>query len=484
MSGPPDDLVTVVVDTAAGRREVTASWVVAADGARSSVRELLGLGLSGTSYEGRYVIADIHWPSDLPTERLVWFDPPSNPRSTIIMHRQPHDIWRVDYQLGPGEDAEPEAQPDRIRDRIGRHLDWLGNEVPWTLEWSSIYRAHALSLADYVHGRVVFAGDAAHLVPIFGVRGLNSGIEDAETLAWQLAAVVHGTADAGLLDAYSAERRAAWQQNIDAAGKSTRIMTPGSHGWTASRDAVLALAVDHPEFSVLVNPRQSSATHVRTSPLTVPDARRRPGPAPGDPVADRSLTTWTPHGTAGTSLDRLRGEGFGVLAVGVAPAELRAAVEPLRAAFPHESVRALVVGPRDLAPAAGAVAVVADPDGSLVEALGADPGEVFVIRPDGLLLSRHADVTGLRGVAEHLRQGGSPAGAPGTPTGAGAGHSPLEHAWQTVSEALDAVDPADREGLLARVVLLLAGTSPAGAVEQAVAGAVQASRHVPPHHRP
>ena len=126
---------------------------------------------------------------------MVWFDPPSNPGSTMIMHQQPRDIWRIDYQLDSSEDAEVETQEDRIRARIAGHLDWLGERRPWTLEWHGFYRAHALALDSFMHGRIVFAGDAAHLVPIFGVRGLNSGMEDAETLAWTLAAVVHGTAD-------------------------------------------------------------------------------------------------------------------------------------------------------------------------------------------------------------------------------------------------------------------------------------------------
>ena len=117
---------------------------------------------------------------------MVWFDPPSNPGSTVIMHQQPSDIWRIDYQLDPTEDAEVETREERIRARIASHLAWLGDDRPWTLEWHGFYKAHALALDSFVHDRVLFAGDAAHLVPIFGVRGLNSGMEDAETLAWML----------------------------------------------------------------------------------------------------------------------------------------------------------------------------------------------------------------------------------------------------------------------------------------------------------
>ncbi len=90
------------------------------------------------------------------------------------------------------------------------------------------YSARALALEDFTHGRLLFAGDAAHLVPIFGVRGLNSGMEDAETLAWQLAAVIHGNADEKMLQAYSVERHDAWRQNVANAGKSTLIMSPGA----------------------------------------------------------------------------------------------------------------------------------------------------------------------------------------------------------------------------------------------------------------
>ncbi|MGB8382192.1 MAG: FAD-dependent oxidoreductase, partial [Dermatophilaceae bacterium] len=129
-----EQAVTLQLDTSAGSRTLRAAWVVAADGGRSRMRELAGLTLEGTSYEGRYVIADIHWQSDLPVERRVWFDPPSNPGSTVIMHRQPDDIWRIDYQLDEGQDADAETKVERITQRIAQHLAWLGNERPWTLE--------------------------------------------------------------------------------------------------------------------------------------------------------------------------------------------------------------------------------------------------------------------------------------------------------------------------------------------------------------
>jgi 3-(3-hydroxy-phenyl)propionate hydroxylase len=459
----------LTVATEAGERQVDAGWVVASDGAGSVVRRSLGLRMSGTSYEARYVIADIHWPVDLPTQRKVWFDPAGNPGSTIIMHRQPSDIWRVDYQLGPEEDAAAELEPERVTERIGRHLDLLGQDAAWTLEWSSLYRAHALSLQRYRHGRVLFAGDAAHLVPIFGVRGLNSGLEDADTLAWQLAAVLHGSAAPELLDGYCAERRDAWRQNIEAAVQSTRFMSPAGPGATLARDAVLALAVHEPDFRPLLDPRQSTAAAARTSPLTWPDVAA-PGARPGDPLADQLVQVGTAVGRAvGTRASTLAAElgtGFAVLGWDVPAGELASAVDGLASALAPEPARAVRVASGGAPLGEGSV-LLADPG-----VFAATPGEVIVVRPDGLVLCRlpAADRARLAEVAVHLAGGG----APGQPTGAaetprgtaeetagaaetdGAGSaagSPPERAWTLLSAELDQV--ADREAFLARLALLL-----------------------------
>ena len=92
-----DDGVEAVVESADGASQVLcAAWLVACDGGRSTVREQFGLQLEGTQYEGRYVIVDIEQESQRPVERLAWFDPPSNPGSTLLMHRQPGKVWRVD----------------------------------------------------------------------------------------------------------------------------------------------------------------------------------------------------------------------------------------------------------------------------------------------------------------------------------------------------------------------------------------------------
>ncbi len=475
-----DGEAVVEVDTVAGPRSLRAQWVVAADGGRSRVRDLLGISLQGNSYEGRYVIADIHWESELPAERMVWFDPPSNPGSTVIMHQQPKNIWRIDYQLDPSQDAEVEVREDRIRARIASHLGWLQNDLPWTLEWHGFYKAHALALDSFVHDRVLFAGDAAHLVPIFGVRGLNSGLEDAETLSWMLSAVLTAGADPALLQTYSQERHHAWEQNVANAGKSTLIMTPGSHGYRTTRDAVLALATARPEFSHLINPRQSSATHARHSPLSVAAPGLDgvvAGVLAGDPVEDRRVVL---VGGKETSLGELRGTGFGLFGFGLTDDDLQAATslrDALASALVPEALTLTVVhGPApEVAPGGGQaayVSVVDDTDGELAAAWGASAGELFVVRPDGLLLAR-GTAGSLGDLVGHLLAGGAATApvAADVVDDADAAQAHRESAWLALSDGIDSVPADDREDFLARLALLLGDQVATDDFAQAVATA-------------
>ena len=463
-------VVTLDVQTADGPRTLRASWVVAADGGRSRMRELAGLTLEGTSYEGRYVIADIHWPVDLPVERRVWFDPPSNAGSTVLMHRQPDDIWRIDYQIDANADLDRELSQERIHERIARHLDWLGTDVPWTLEWHGLYMAHARALDEFVHGRVIFAGDSAHLVPIFGVRGLNSGLEDAETLAWTLAAVIDGRAGPALLQAYAAERRSAWQQNVNNAVKPTRFMTPGTDGYRVSRDAILRLAAEYPAFGFLLNPRQSSATHAHTSPLTWHAQAHARGTLPGDPVPDWAVRT---ADDAHTTLNMLRGKGFGLLAFGFNDkmyAVAARATQRLAADLSPEQCRLVLVN-GTARPAEHPVVL----DESLQQALGALDGEVFVVRPDGLLLARLTDPVSLSHVPDVIRDGRAPEGgrmAPDWPDPTPPAERHLEHLWLTLSQAMDSVGPQGREGMLTRLAFLLGSMVPVNRLTSAINSSV------------
>ena len=277
-------------------RTLRADWLIACDGGRSAVREQMGLQLKGTQYDGKYVIVDIRQKTQRAVERLAWFDPPSNPGSTILMHRQPDDVWRIDYQIRDDEDPVEAVKPENVLPRVQSHLAMIGETEPWEALWISIYNAKCLSLERYREGRVFFAGDAAHLVPIFGVRGLNSGLDDAGNLAWKLARVIKGQSHDRLLDSYSPERRHAAEENMAFGAKSTEFMAPPDFAFRLMREATLKLALSDSKVRSLINPRQSTPINYINSPLNGPEhgiwthAMAAPGTPAPEALLHGSLT--------------------------------------------------------------------------------------------------------------------------------------------------------------------------------------------------
>ena len=317
---PRADGVQVEVETSTGRQTVLADFLVACDGGRSTVREQLGLQLQGTQYEGKYVIVDVVQKTRRAVERLAWFDPPSNPGSTILMHRQPDDVWRIDYQIRDDEDPVEAVKPENVLPRVRSHLEMIGETEPWEPLWISIYNAKCLTLPSYRHDRVFFAGDAAHLVPIFGVRGLNSGLDDAGNLAWKLARVLRGESPDDLLDSYSTERVHATRENIAYGAKSTEFMAPPNFAYRLMREATLRLAVSDEHVRSLINPRQSSPIAYVGSPLNVAQGSgwTHDRAAPGVPAPDALLQ----DGTTAWHLSSHFGHGFVCLAFGGAGPDL------------------------------------------------------------------------------------------------------------------------------------------------------------------
>lgn len=374
--------VQLDVATPEGNYTLQADWLLAADGARSMVRGALGLKLKGDAYEGRYVIADVRYQSDYPTERRAFFDPPCNRGATVLVHRQPDDIWRIDYQLQSGESEEDAIREDNVSRHVAAILHMLGERGPWELEWWSVYKAYTLALDDYRCGRVLFIGDAAHLVPIFGVRGLNSGFADAMNAAWKLAYVARGRAPEALLDSYSPERRGATLEVFENAVKSTRFMTPPTRGYAVMREAALSLAANHAFTGPLLNPRQSQPYTYRDSPLTSLLERDREfnaGPAAGATLVNRRL------GDDDYLLDHL-GPGFTGLyfhAAGTVPPALAALFGAL--AVGDEPFRALIITRGSPAQCG---MTLADPAGSMAAAYGATDGSFYLVRPDRHVCAR------------------------------------------------------------------------------------------------
>ncbi|MEM5327625.1 FAD-dependent oxidoreductase [Paraburkholderia sp. JHI2823] len=382
---------TLALSTPEGDYTLDTDWLVAADGGRSTVREALGLKLMGTSYEGRYVIVDILLDSARPTERLAYFDPASNPGSTVLVHKQPDNVWRIDYQLRDDEDADEATKPENVMPRVQSLLDMMGEKAPWSPVWITIYKANALTLERYRHGRVLFAGDAAHLVPIFGVRGANSGIDDADNLAWKLAWVVKGLAGETLLDSYSDERVYAAHENLSYGTKSTEFMAPPSFAFDLMRTAVLSLAREHAAVRSLINPRQTSAIAYVGSPLNAASDTFASGPAPGAVLPECPLTIVDRDGAREghvTDLVAPRFTAFYFSEDGATPAPI-AALETTLAerALPFALVPLAQRRPADT-PRLSAW----DHTGRLFPMYAAQPGTLYLVRPDGHVLGRwHGD---------------------------------------------------------------------------------------------
>jgi 3-(3-hydroxy-phenyl)propionate hydroxylase len=367
--------VTLNVTSPLGDYAVSADYVLAADGARSSVRSLMGLRLKGENYEGKYVIADIRMRHDFPTERRAYFDPTCNPGGTVLIHRQPDDIWRIDYQLRDGDSEDEAIKEHNIRERVQAILDSIGHAGGWELEWWSIYSANTLCLDDYKHGRVIFVGDSAHVVPIFGVRGLNSGLADAYNAAWKLAYVIRGDAKPELLDSYTPERRGATLDVFANATKSARFMTPPTRGWKLAREAALSLALDHNFTRGFVNPRQMEPYTYSNSPLTVhsPDAAEfGQGPLSGSAAPNARAND-------GRFLLDLVGDGFAAILF-CERSLTRTEMDML--AVLRKLDRRFVVLTVAMRGSKVEGAVVEDRDGTIATIYGAGPGTLYLLRPD------------------------------------------------------------------------------------------------------
>lgn len=327
-----DTSVTVTTDDTS----YTGTHCVAADGARSTVRELLGLPFEGFSFDDRFLIADIR--ADLgfaEPERRFYFDPPWNPGRQVLVHPQPGGVWRIDWQVPADFDVTNEDIDALIRKIV----------TDYEIVWLSVYRFHQRRVPRMVVGRVLLAGDAAHVMSPFGARGLNSGLADADNLAWKIALDRDGLAGPGLLASYDTERGAAAAENLRVTGNTMSFLVPRTPAERAHREDVLTRSVaDEDARTEIDSGKLATPYSYVDSPLTTsggelcPDARLMRGGRLRELGALTVLTNWC---------------------------DWRPADEWTRA----------VVG--DVVP------LDQEDDTVLADALGMRPRQVAVIRPDG-----------------------------------------------------------------------------------------------------
>jgi 2-polyprenyl-6-methoxyphenol hydroxylase-like FAD-dependent oxidoreductase len=373
--------VTLACDTPDGARSLRAGYVVGADGAHSAVRHLMGMGFPGHSHADLFLICDIRARLPFPNERHFHFDPPWNPGRQVLVHPQPDDTWRIDWQVPSGTDVDAERASGALDRRIRQVV---GENTAYEVEWVTAYRFHQRLAPRFRVGRILLAGDAAHLMSPFGARGLNSGAADAENLAWKLALVESGIAPEPLLDSYAGERRAAAEDNLAVTDASMRFMVPRGPLQRIARNAILRGSVRSAALRRRVNSGKLSQpfTYDR-SPVVAPphdDARL---PLHGAVAADAPCTALGAEGGGVRRLLDLVGDGFLLLLVcrSLPDAAAATAVRADGLSWPAPT-RVAVFGAT--MPLRG-VTVLRDPSGTLMATYGAAGSRAWLIRPDGHL---------------------------------------------------------------------------------------------------
>lgn len=281
---PKADSVSVMVSTPDGAYEAETEYLLACDGCKSSVRTLMGLDFEGRVFEDNFLIADVKFNQLRPAERWFHFEPPYPGWSSLI-HKQPDDVWRLDFQLGWDVDKKEAVKPENVELFV---RGMLGPDVDFEFEWISIYTFQCRRMQRFVHDRILFAGDAAHVVSPFGARGCNGGLQDVDNLGWKLDRVLEGTSPPEFLETYNEEAIAVADENILNSARATDFMTPKTRAARMFRDAVLELSRDYAFARPFVNSgRLSTAVCYSASPLN--DSQSdifQAGPPPGSPCAD------------------------------------------------------------------------------------------------------------------------------------------------------------------------------------------------------
>jgi 3-(3-hydroxy-phenyl)propionate hydroxylase len=247
------DHITLQVETPFGNYELKADYTIVCDGAGSPTRKRMGLPFDGQTFEEHFLIADVEmeespFETQVP-ERWFWFEPEFHSGQSALLHKQPDNIYRIDLQLGPESDPKLEATEEKVFPRIKA----IVGDKPFKLDWMSVYKFRCAKLERFVHNRMLFVGDSAHVVSPFGARGGNGGIQDVDNICWKLAAVIKAEADASLLETYNEERVHGSAENILNSSRATNFMTPKSSIEHLFRNEVLNLSSKMPFARKLIN---------------------------------------------------------------------------------------------------------------------------------------------------------------------------------------------------------------------------------------
>ena len=244
------DFATLTVETPAGSYQIEAEHVIDASGSHTPFHQWVGATMQTKHGDDRWCIADVRFSTRPPVERHTWIEAPFNENRAVWQHLMADDVWRIDYQMAPDADPDDVSREEVVRERLQRQF---GKDTEVEIVWVGPYAYRSRCLDELRMGRVFFMGDTAKIVSPFGARGGNTGVADADNLAWKLAAVSRGRASPALLDSYNAERLEAAQQNVLVTNRTARFLRPADGMERSFRTAAIGLARQYPFARALVN---------------------------------------------------------------------------------------------------------------------------------------------------------------------------------------------------------------------------------------
>ncbi|MGH6639224.1 MAG: FAD-dependent oxidoreductase [Polaromonas sp.] len=289
-----NEYATLTVQTPAGSYRIEADHVVDATGSHSPFRRWCNAGVTAKRGDDRWCIADVRFTKHPPVERHTWIEAPFNENRAVWQHLMGDEVWRIDYQMAPDADPAYVSSETQVRERLARQF---GADTEVEIVWVGPYAYRSECIDQMRHGRVFFMGDSAKVVSPFGARGGNTGIADADNLAWKLAAVLKGRAAPQLLDSYHEERHEAAQQNVLVTNRTARFLRPADGVERLFRDAAISLAKQHVFARQLIN----------TGRMAVANPYTRSGACgPTGGLATQNVALAWPDGSRGELMDLLK----------------------------------------------------------------------------------------------------------------------------------------------------------------------------------
>ena len=364
--------------------EVRAKYVLGCDGARSTVRSLLGIGMNGMSFDESWIVIDAVRDPHTESYAMHYGDP-----------RRPHVIvpgregrCRYEFLLLPGEDPRASTEWEFVRRLVAPYrTDFDRDDVVRCV----VYRFHALIATEWRDGRAFILGDAAHMMPPFAGQGLNSGIRDAFNLSWKIAMAVKGLAGDALLDTYELERKPHAHAMVELSKRLGKVVMTTNKRAAVLRDVVLGTAARTPGVR-----RYGREMRFKPAPLftggfviTLPaelnggNGRRRHTrrkTTAGHMLPQPSVMT---QSRDQFRLDSVLGDEFALLLV----AEDAPLPKLSHAVWETLSPKVVRVVRRDSPlPQNGGIETVGDANGLLADLIGARRGQAVLVRPDRFIV--------------------------------------------------------------------------------------------------